>query len=202
MRPMRHRTVVPILNILAASTLLFAATPRPAPILRILPRFTAPTVPALGPDEHPVDRSWPLPSQPTPSQPDPTAAPIKLPGRGLAQHPMLFAGEGYNNILLVDGGKVIWNYFTGPGGEIDDIWLLTNGNILFTRQFQVEEVTPEKKIVWHYDPPPGTEVHSCQPIGLDKVLIVQNGLPPKLMVLNIKSGKVEVEHALPEALLR
>jgi hypothetical protein len=52
-------------------------------------------------------------------------------------------------------------------------------------------------VVWHYDPPEGTEVHSCQPIGLDRVLLVQNGLPPKLMVINKKTGAVEIQHALP-----
>ena len=182
MRMLRARTLLPLLTL---TTCLFAATH--SPLLHVLARFTAPTVPALGLDEHPVDRTWP----------DPTTAPANLPGHGLAQHPMLYAGEGYNNILLVNDGKVIWNYFTGPGGEIDDIWLLSDGNILFAGQFQVAEVTPDKKIVWHYDPPAGTEIHSCQPIGLDKVLIVQNGLPPRLMILNKETNKVEVDFALP-----
>ena len=177
-----RRTAIPIL---ALTTSLFAASG--LPMLRVLPRFTAFGVPALGPDEHPVDRTWTVP----------TTIPTNLPGRGLDEHPMLYAGEGYNNILLVDNGTVIWNYFTGPGGEIDDLWMLSNGNILFTRQFQVEEVTPDKRIIWHYDAPAGTEVHSCQPIGLDKVLIVQNGLPPKLMIINKKSGKIELQHDLP-----
>ncbi len=48
-----------------------------------------------------------------------------------------------------------------------------------------------------YDAPTGTEIHACQPIGLDKVLFIQNGLPPKLKVVNIKSGETEVEHDLP-----
>jgi hypothetical protein len=51
--------------------------------------------------------------------------------------------------------------------------------------------------VWRYDAPAGTEIHTCQPIGLDKVMFVQNGLPPKLMVVNIKTGAVEIEHELP-----
>jgi hypothetical protein len=156
------------------------------PMLSVLPRFTAADVPALGPGEQPAERSWP----------DPTSV-VERPGHGIAQHPMLYAGEGYNNILLVDGGKVVWDYSTGPHGELDDVWMLTNGHILFSRQFQVEEVTPQKEIVWHYDAPAGTEIHSCQPIGLDKVLLVQNGLPPKLRIINKKTGKVEVEHALP-----
>ena len=110
---------------------------------------------------------------------------------------MLYAGEGYNTLFVVNGGKVVWTYSAGRGGEIDDVWLLTNGHVLFTRQNYVEEVTPAREVVWHYDAPEGTEIHTCQPIGLDKVMIVRNGLPPKLMIINKKSGAVEVEHALP-----
>src|SRR5579871_168686 len=122
----------------------------PAPRLRAaLVQFTQPDVPALGPSEPgPTPRTWPSPAT-LPS----------LPGGGIAQHPMLYAGEGYNTIFLVNQGKVIWTYSTGRGGEIDDVWLLTNGDILYARQFHVEEVTPKKELVWHYDPPPGTEVH-------------------------------------------
>ena len=176
-------------SILAAALVLYvSAGPPPAsPLLRVLDRFTAPNVPANGPAEGaPIPRNWP----------EPVTIP-EHPGRGLAQHPMLYAGEGYNTIFLVNHGKVVWTWSTGRGGEIDDIWMLTNGHILFTRQLQVEEVTPQKQVVWHYDAPAGTEIHSCQPIGLDKVLLVQNGLPPKLMLINKKSGKIEIEHALP-----
>ena len=178
---MRWRTIL----VLSAASSFLLASPV-AHMDSVLKRFTAADVPEFGPGEESVARTWP----------DPMSVP-ELPGHGIAEHPMLYAGEGYNNILLVNTGKVVWNYSTGPHGEIDDVWMLSNGHVLFARQFGVEEVTPEKRIVWHYDPPAGTEVHSCQPIGLDKVLIVQNGLPPKLMVLNKKSGKVEAEHALP-----
>jgi hypothetical protein len=163
-----------------------SATPAGAP-LAVLDQFTGPDVPALGPAEAgPTPRTWP----------EPTSVP-SWPGKGLAQHAMLYAGEGYNTLFLVRDGKVIWTYSTGRGGEIDDLWLLSNGHVLFARQFHVEEVTPQKQVVWHYDAPAGTEVHTCQPIGLDKVLLVQNGLPPRLMVLDKKSGAVEVNHELP-----
>jgi hypothetical protein len=69
--------------------------------------------------------------------------------------------------------------------------MLSNGNILFSRMQYVAEVTPAKQVVWRYDAPDGTETHTCQPIGLDKVLFVQNGLPPKLMVVNTKTKAVE-----------
>jgi len=156
-------------------------------MLAVLDRFVGANIPALGPSEPgPTPRNWPEPS-----------SLLSLPGNGIAQHPMLYAGEGYNTIFLVNRGEVVWTYSTGRGGEIDDVWMLTNGHVLFARQFHVEEVTPQKEIVWHYDAPQGTEVHTCQPIGLDKVLLVQNGLPPKLMIINKKTGAVEVEHELP-----
>jgi hypothetical protein len=159
---------------------------RATPLMGLLARFTAPDVPAMGPGETAVaPRTW---DQPIPSG---------LPGNGMAQHPMLYVGEGYNKILLVDDGKIIWTYSTGTGWEYDDVWMLSNGNVLFTRMQYVAEVTPEKKVVWRYDAPAGTEIHTCQPIGLNKVLFVLNGLPPKLMVVNTKTNQVEVQHELP-----
>jgi len=152
----------------------------------VLSRFITSDVPTLGPAEQPVKRNWTTP-----------AVAQERPGSGIAQHPMLYAGEGYNNIMLVNGGKVVWNYSAGPHGEIDDVWMRSNGHVLFASQYQVVEVTPQKEVVWHYDAPQGTELHTCQPIGLNKVLLVQNGLPPKILIINMKSNKVEVEHALP-----
>jgi hypothetical protein len=157
-----------------------------APLMGQLDRFTAPNVPALAPTETEVT---PLKAnQPTPPG---------LPGKGMAQHPMLYIGEGYNKILMVNNGKIVWTYATGGGWEYDDVWMLSNGNILFTRMQYIAEVTPDKKVVWRYDAPAGTEIHTCQPIGQDKVMFVLNGLPPKLMVVNIKTNAVEVQHDLP-----
>src|SRR5580658_10501110 len=157
-----------------------------SPLMAELGRFTSADVPALGPAETEVPaRKW---DQPIPGG---------LPGNGIAQHPMLYIGEGYNKMFLVNDGKIIWTYSTGGGNEYDDVWMLSNGNILFTRMQYIAEVTPKKEVVWRYDAPPKTEIHGCQPIGLDKVLFIENGLPPKLKVVNIKTKAVEVEHALP-----
>ncbi len=169
-----------------------AASSTTTPCMDQLGRFTAADVPAMGPaeTESPVAK-WT--NAPTPDG---------LPGNGLAQHPMLYVGENYTKMYLVNDGKVLWTYQTGKGYEYDDLWMLSNGNILFTRMQYVAEITPEKKVVWRYDCNNSTgtnhtEVHTCQPIGLDKVMFVLNGLPPKLMVVNIKTGAVEVEHDLP-----
>jgi outer membrane protein assembly factor BamB len=170
-----------------------AARSSPAtPCMAQLDRFTAPDVPAMGPaeTESPMGKWTNAP------------APTGLPGKGLAQHPMLYVGENYTKMFLVNNGKVLWTYQTGKGYEYDDVWMLSNGNVLFTRMQYVAEITPDKKVVWRYDcnnstNADHTEVHTCQPIGLDKVMFVLNGLPPRLMVVNIKTGAVEVNHELP-----
>jgi hypothetical protein len=158
----------------------------PHPMLAVLDQFTAPDVPAKGPGEaDPGARKWTAPDTlPT------------WPGNGIAQHPMLYAGEGYNMIFLVNGGKVVWTY--GTGGKTDDLWMLSNGHVLYAAGRCVE-VTPKKEIVWKYAPPAGGSVHSCQPIGRDKVLLVQNDTPAKIMVINKTTQAVEIEHALPDA---
>lgn len=163
------------------------------PCMDVLPLFTAPNVPAFGPAEEIVTFVSRIDS----------TAPANLPGNGLAQHPMLYVGENCNIMFLIKGGKVIWTYSIGKGPEFDDVWMLSNGNILYSRMKNIAVITPDKKVLWRYDCKTAkgslehTEVHGCQPIGLDRVMFVVNGLPPKLMVVNIKTGKVEVEHELP-----
>ncbi len=154
--------------------------------MKLMPRFESASVPAMAPQEEVAPNFHPGPPQPK-----------DLPGKGLAQHPMLYIGEGYNKMFLINHGKIVWTYSTGPGNEYDDVWMLSNGNILFTRMQYIAEITPDKKVVWRYDAAPGTEIHTCQPIGTDKVLFILNGLPPRLMVVNIKTKAVEVNHVLP-----
>ncbi len=161
------------------------------PCMNVLNLFTAANVPAMASEEELAPCGNPN-----------AVMPANLPGKGLAQHPMLYVGENCNKMYLVKDGKTIWSYSTGKGPEYDDIWMLSNGNILFTRMQYVALITPDKKVLWRYDcnnskGPDHTEVHACQPIGLDKVMFVVSGLPPKLFVVNIKTGKVEVEHELP-----
>ena len=183
-----------LLTLTGGQTSSAAQAPLATPCLAQLDRFTAPDVPAMSPEETvaPVG-SWTN-----------GVAPADLPGQGLAQHPLLYVGENYNKMFIIKDGKPIWTYSTGKGYEYDDVWMLSNGNILFTRMQYLAEITPDKKVVWRYDctDPLGTgtnhtEVHTCQPIGLDKVMFVLNGLPPRLMVVNIKTKKVVVKHELP-----
>ena len=75
------------------------------PCMDVLPLFTAANVPAMGPDETPAPAGrWTN-----------GITPPNLPGKGLAQHPMLIVGENYDKMFLVNDGKIIWTYQTGDG---------------------------------------------------------------------------------------
>ena len=135
-------------------------------------------------------------------------SPAVLPGRGLAQHPFLYAGEwNYPNpdqsMFILREGKVAWSYaipLKNAANEIQeysDATLLSNGNVVFARKTGAGLVTPDKKLIWNYDAPKGFEVHVAQPLGLDRVMLVQNGNPAKMMIVNTTSGQTEKEMILP-----
>jgi hypothetical protein len=136
------------------------------------------------------------------AQTTPAAEPAPLPGKGLAQHPFLYCGEWQNRstsqqvMYIVRDGKIVWSYTNPLKGELGDCTMLSNGNIVFSRQFGASEITPDKKIAWNYDGPPGTEIHTTCPVGEDRVLIMQNGNPAKLLLIQKATGKVEKELVL------
>ena len=75
------------------------------PCMTQLGRFTEPDVPAMGQAEiaSPAGK-WTN-----------AVTPAGVPGNGLVQHPMLYVGENYTKMFLVNDGKVLWTYQTGPG---------------------------------------------------------------------------------------
>jgi hypothetical protein len=125
--------------------------------------------------------------------------PAVLPSKGLAQHDFFYAGEAKTqDIYIVRRGVVVWEFHDPSAkGEISDAVLLSNGNVLFAHQFGVTLIDPGKNVLWHYDAPPGTEIHTAQPIGNDRVLYAQNGDPAKVVVVNIFTGKTEREFEVP-----
>jgi hypothetical protein len=148
------------------------------------------TLPALAISVRPASPLWPA---------DKPAAPAVLPGRGLAQHDFFYAGEAKTrDMFIVRQGKIVWSYHETEGkGEISDAVLLSNGNILFAHQFGVTLISPDQRVLWHHDTPPQCEIHTAQPIGLERVLFVQNGPAPKLCVVNLQTGATEREFPLP-----
>ena len=135
-------------------------------------------------------------------------SPAVLPGKGLAQHPFFYAGEWNHpnpdqEMFIVREGKVVWSHSiklkTPAGGiqEYSDATLLSNGDIVFAHMSGATKISAEKKVLWSYEAPKGFEVHVAQPLGLDRVMIVQNGNPAKMMIVNTQSGLTEKEMILP-----
>jgi hypothetical protein len=145
----------------------------------------------------------PAPQRPAARAPGPDV----LPGKGLLQHDFLYAGEwdtrkDTQTIFRIQNGKVVWTWsipirdHNGQLSEFSDIHQLPNGNVLYACKTGAAEVTANRKIVWSYECPAGTECHSAQPIGLNKVFLCQNGTPAKAMLINKKTGEVQMEHEM------
>lgn len=137
-------------------------------------------------------------------------SPAILPGKGLAQHPFFYTGQydlrkPVQSMFIVREGKITWSYEIPTHAddaaktlqELSDATLLSNSHVVFARKTGAGVVTAGKKLIWNYDAPAGCEVHVCKPIGTERVMIVQNGRPAKLMVINIVTGKTEKEFVLP-----
>ncbi len=136
-------------------------------------------------------------------------SPAVLPGDGLKTHSFVYAGEwdtrkpDAQSLFVVRDGKIVWSITiplhtpAGRAQEFDDATLLPNGNIIFAQMSGAGEVTPDKKMVWEYPAPPGTEIHSIQSIGKDLVLIARNGNPALAMIINTATGAVVKEVRIP-----
>ncbi|MBI5769227.1 MAG: hypothetical protein HZA93_15645 [Verrucomicrobia bacterium] len=155
------------------------------------------------------------PKAPDVPYPDP---PATLPGRGLAQHDFLYSGEWDTRkdqctMFLIRGGRVVWTYqiprkdpTNGQESEYSDLHRLSNGDIVFAYKTGWRKITATGETIYDYKcPAVGTtpegkpiwsECHSAQPIGPDKVLFMQNGLPAKLHLYNLATGKIEMEHVM------
>jgi len=125
--------------------------------------------------------------------------PKDLPGNGLKHFDFMYAGENKErNIYMVRKGKIVWSYtHPVPRGEISDAVMLTNGNILFAHQFGVTEINQKKEVIWNYDAPANSEIHTAMPVGKSFVVFVQNGNPAKVVVFNKKLGIIAKEFNVP-----
>jgi hypothetical protein len=115
---------------------------------------------------------------------------------GLDRHDALYCGEWQltnpgETMYLVKGGKVVWTHAIPDKDELGDCTMTSNGHVFFSRKsYGAQEIEPDLKsgqggkVVWEYLEDAGTEVHSVQPVGQDKVLVMQNGTPPKLLLIN------------------
>lgn len=160
----------------------------PYPLRNILHLFTDPGIPDPGPKESPT----------TPKCASAEIVPDLIGGQ-LKGHNFIFIGENHRRICMVIDGKLAWHYDTENDWEDDEVWVLSNGNVLHAHMKYIEEITPKKEIVWRYDNPKGSEIHTCQPIGVDKVLFLQNqGDASVVKLYNKVTGKYEIDKELKE----
>ncbi|HEX8358205.1 MAG TPA: hypothetical protein VF610_12360 [Segetibacter sp.] len=128
---------------------------------------------------------------------------------GLKGKSFLYVGEWDTRhpdaqlMTIVRDGKVVWQHSIplhpkpGVNQEFDDVTMLPNGNIVYAQMSGAGIITPEKKIIWKYECAPGTETHSCQPIGKDSVLMVLNANPAKILIINTATNTILKEVIIP-----
>jgi hypothetical protein len=128
---------------------------------------------------------------------------------GLDRRSFLYVGEWdlrhpeAQSIFLVHRGKLVWEYSIplhptpNTNQEFDDITMLPNRNIVFARMSGAGIVTPDKKLIWEYVCAPGTETHSCSPVGKDSVLMVLNANPAKVLIINTRTNEILREIIIP-----
>jgi|GEM_PF-2365347 len=161
----------------------------PYPLKNIFKLFLDPAVPAQGPGE----------SKPTPDCGGNAEPDQNLIGGQLQAHDFIMVGEGYRRISIVLNGKVAWHYDTEDSWEDDEVWVLSNGNVLHAHMTYMEEISAGKEVIWRYNRTGNAEFHTCQPIGVDKVLFLSNedaGAVVKLY--NIRTKTFEIDHRMPE----
>ncbi len=112
-------------------------------------------------------------------------------------HPFFFAAEGVAAMSIVRDGKVTWTYTPDiKGGEISDASLLANGNVVFAWMLGATVVGPDKKVLWNYPAMGADQIHTCQPIGLDKVFIVSNGNPARARIIDTKTNAILMDKVI------
>jgi hypothetical protein len=161
----------------------------PYPLKNIFKLFLDPTIPDQGPGE----------SKTTPDCGGNAEPDQNLIGGQLKRHNFIMVGEGYRRITLVLDGKLAWHYDTEDSWEDDEIWVLSNGNVLHAHMTYIEMISPKKEVIWRYNRTGNAEFHTCQPIGVDKVLFLSNedaGAVVKLY--NLKTKTFEIEHRMTE----
>jgi len=111
-------------------------------------------------------------------------------GRG---HPFACADYSQGKVFIVSAeGKAEWDY---PAASCNDLWVLPNGNLLFTTGHGVKEVSRDKKIIFDYQSK--SEIYACQRLANGNTFIGECNAGRLLEVE--PSGKIAKEiRLLPE----
>ncbi len=88
--------------------------------------------------------------------------------------PCLTADYGGNKICIIDeAGKITWQM---KAQRPQDVWMLANGNILFSHIKGVKEVVlKDNSVAWEHKVEGPIEIHACQPLEGGLVMIAESG---------------------------
>lgn len=118
----------------------------------------------------------------------PAAKAEKKPVHTIARE-LLLADYGNGKVVRMNAeGKITWEM---PAPRTQEVWLLGNGNVLYTCGNGVRIATPGRKVVWEYKTAKGNEIHSCQPLPDGKVMIAESG--PMRIIEVARDGKIAKE---------
>ncbi len=91
--------------------------------------------------------------------------------------------------MIAEDGRIQWEI---PARHIQDIWMLSNGNLLLSNGRGAKEFDlTSRKPVWQYEATGKVEVHSCQPLPGGDVLIGECGTSRLIEVG--RDGKIKKE---------
>ena len=122
-------------------------------------------------------------------------SPVIAESPAVLSHRFLCADYGGNKVCLVGAdGTIEWQT---PAARPQDVWLLPNGNILFSHLLGAKEMTLGGRVVWEYASGKPNEIHSCQPLADGRVLIGE--LEPCRIIEVDRQGKIAKEIALRTA---
>lgn len=113
-----------------------------------------------------------------------SAVPAAEPRQPLPGDVVLFT---YDGAVRVDTNRnVVWEHRSPEYSFVHDGWVLPNGNVMFSHAKGVVEVTPAKEVAWSLELP---RAISCQPLGDDRVLVLDEG---KRELLEVNRGDKSV----------
>jgi hypothetical protein len=107
----------------------------------------------------------------------------------------LFACGDYsgNKVCIIDAdGKVLWQH---KAPHCNEVWVLANGNILFTTGKGVKEVTRDNKVVFDFQPK--SEIYACQRLADGNTFVGDCGRG-KLLEVDPKGKVVKELNILPK----
>lgn len=111
-------------------------------------------------------------------------------------HRFIACGHATKDITITNAaGEIEWSQ--PSAGHCNDLTYLPNGNVVWAHTNGASEVTSDHKIVWDYVGPKGTEIHCAQPLPDHRVLIMQCGIPAKLLEIDRRTNAIVKELIIP-----